>query len=250
MATQPKIHWTRIGAESVAIVASILLAFAIDAWWDKSRDRKDAQILLTSLHGELVGIKEFIDWQDQYVAAINNSAKQLLNTAVGEGQELEEREIDRLLGDLVWFVSDSWFDVPELESLIRTDELSLIENSELRYKLKSWFARNQFFKGNVERQVRLVQESYIPYLEENASLQQIYSAGEQTPGHPEESVLAQRIELRELRSHSHLLDDPVFQNMLARRIDRMTSMVNLGDSEYLAELRELIGLIEQELAEK
>jgi hypothetical protein len=249
MAIHPKIHWTRIGAESVAIVASILLAFAIDAWWDESRDRKDAKVLFTSLHGELVGIEEFIIWQDQFVAAINNSAKQLLTTAVGEGRELGEREIDRLLGDLIWFVSASWFAVPELESLIRTDELSLIENSELRHKLKSWFARNQFFKGGVERQARLVDESYIPYLEENASLQQIYNAGEQTPGHPEESVPAQRIELREMRSHSHLLDDPIFQNMLARRIGRMTTMVNLGDSEYMVELRELIGLIEQELAE-
>ena len=63
-----------------------------------------------------------------------------------------EREVDRLLGDLTWFVSASWFDVPELESLIRTDELSLIENRELRHKLKSWFASNQFFKGHVAHQ--------------------------------------------------------------------------------------------------
>lgn len=248
MATHPKINWARIGAESVAIVASILLAFAIDAWWDESRDRKDAKVLLASLHGELVGIEEFVVWQDQFIAAIDNSAKQLLATAVGEDRELGDREIDRLLGNLVWFVNDSWFEVPELESLIRTDELSLIENSELRQKLKSWFARNQFFKAGVERQARLVDESYIPYLERNASLQQIYNAGEQTPGHPEESVPAESIELREMRSHSHLLDDPIFQNMLARRIGRMTTMVNLGDSEYMAELHELIGLIEQELA--
>lgn len=35
-----KIPWLRIGAESVAIVGSILLAFSIDAWWDQRQERR------------------------------------------------------------------------------------------------------------------------------------------------------------------------------------------------------------------
>jgi hypothetical protein len=231
------------------IVGSILLAFAIDAWWDEFRDREDAEIVLSSLHEELVGLEEFISWQDQYVAAINNSAKQLLTAAVGENRELGEREIDRLLADLTWFVSGTLFDVPELESLVRNDELSLIKNSELRHKLRSWLPRNQFFKGAVERQERFVNDRFLPYLEEKALFQQIYNVSGQTPGYPEESFPIERIEIREMRSHSQLLDDPVFQNLLAMRISRMYSMVNLRDSEYVVDLRELIVLIEQELAE-
>ena len=33
------VPWLRIGAESVAIIASILLAFAIDSWNDRRVDR-------------------------------------------------------------------------------------------------------------------------------------------------------------------------------------------------------------------
>jgi hypothetical protein len=231
------------------IVGSILLAFAIDAWWDEVRDREDAEIVLSSLHEELVRVEKFVSWQEQFVGAINNSAKQLLTAAVGEDRELGEREIDRLLADLTWFVSGTMFDVPELESLVRNDELSLIKNSELRHKLRSWLAQNQFFKGSVERQERFVNESFLPYLEENALFQQIYNVSGQVPGHPEESTPIERIEIREIRSHSQLLDDLVFQNLLARRISRMYSMVNLLDSEYVVDLRELIVLIEQELAE-
>ena len=34
MSADRSIDWKRLGIESAAIVASILLAFAIEAWWD------------------------------------------------------------------------------------------------------------------------------------------------------------------------------------------------------------------------
>lgn len=46
------IPWTRIAAEGVAVVASILLAFAIDARWDSTLEGREEQELLTNLHRE------------------------------------------------------------------------------------------------------------------------------------------------------------------------------------------------------
>ena len=40
MTKNQPIPWLRIGTESVAIVGSILLAFAIDAWWDERQERR------------------------------------------------------------------------------------------------------------------------------------------------------------------------------------------------------------------
>jgi hypothetical protein len=39
-----KIQWKRLSVEAVAIVASILFAFAIDAWWDDRQKAGDEQI--------------------------------------------------------------------------------------------------------------------------------------------------------------------------------------------------------------
>lgn len=39
MTKNQPIPWLRIGTESIAIVGSILLAFAIDAWWDERQER-------------------------------------------------------------------------------------------------------------------------------------------------------------------------------------------------------------------
>jgi len=47
-----RIDWRRLSAEAAAIVASILLAFAIDAWWDERSDRAEEKEILESLQVE------------------------------------------------------------------------------------------------------------------------------------------------------------------------------------------------------
>jgi hypothetical protein len=53
MTSIEKGYLKRITIEGVAIVASILLAFAIDAWWEDRRDRIDERSYLASLRQEL-----------------------------------------------------------------------------------------------------------------------------------------------------------------------------------------------------
>ena len=49
-----KIPWKRISVEAAAIVASILLAFAIQAWWEEQQEKRDEKTYLTSLRQELI----------------------------------------------------------------------------------------------------------------------------------------------------------------------------------------------------
>ena len=44
--------WRRLATEMVAIVGSILLAFAIDAWWDDVQLRQDERAALQQLREE------------------------------------------------------------------------------------------------------------------------------------------------------------------------------------------------------
>ena len=53
MSDSEKINWKRIGVEATAIVASILLAFAIDAWWDNRKESVSQVAQLQSLVREL-----------------------------------------------------------------------------------------------------------------------------------------------------------------------------------------------------
>lgn len=48
------IHWKRIAVEAAAIVISILLAFAIDAWWVEKKDRPSCRLRTgTKVHGKI-----------------------------------------------------------------------------------------------------------------------------------------------------------------------------------------------------
>ena len=52
--TEPKnISWKRISVEAAAIVASILVAFAIDAWWDERQERSKLSDTLMGLEAAL-----------------------------------------------------------------------------------------------------------------------------------------------------------------------------------------------------
>jgi hypothetical protein len=52
MADPKSIQWIRLSVEASAIVASILLAFAIDAWWAEQQDRRAENEVLNRLHEE------------------------------------------------------------------------------------------------------------------------------------------------------------------------------------------------------
>ena len=47
-----QVPWLRIITEGVAIVASILLAFAIDAWWQRRAELEQANALVVSLYAD------------------------------------------------------------------------------------------------------------------------------------------------------------------------------------------------------
>jgi len=52
MAEQQKTQFTRLAFEAAAIVASILLAFSIDASWKEHLDRQEEAEVLSRLHTE------------------------------------------------------------------------------------------------------------------------------------------------------------------------------------------------------
>ena len=54
------ISWKRLLAEGLAVVASILLAFGIDAWWQDRQIRKEEHEILQGLQEEFLTIHEVL----------------------------------------------------------------------------------------------------------------------------------------------------------------------------------------------
>jgi len=93
-----QIPWLRISAEAAAIIASILVAFAIDAWWDSLQvDRKTREILeavrlemesnLATLQDSIahhVDISEAIDIAQDQMSTVGVQNKALIDVEVFE----------------------------------------------------------------------------------------------------------------------------------------------------------------------
>jgi hypothetical protein len=64
----------RVLIESVAVVASILLAFSIDAWWDQRGDDRDARESRVVVAADLESSIEHLTWYSDYVDQITDAS--------------------------------------------------------------------------------------------------------------------------------------------------------------------------------
>ena len=69
--TQDRARITRLVAEGLAIIVSILFAFSIDAWWDASQENRRVDGVLASLDA---GLAESISQLEERIRGISRDA--------------------------------------------------------------------------------------------------------------------------------------------------------------------------------
>lgn len=134
--TQPN-SWRRFVAEGVVIVASILLAFGIDAWWADVQDRKEEGLILRALDTEFrENMAEF-----QAVHGVHARYAQELEELVGlvvsqpDGSVLQVG--DSQLRPLISFRTADPA-TGTLSTLLASGRIDLIRDEELQQALAGW----------------------------------------------------------------------------------------------------------------
>ena len=79
MTNTQKIQWKRIGIEATAIVASILVAFSIDAWWDDTQEKRRVRTTLEGLQTGFSSNLDLIDANLNEVQASQDTVNRFLN---------------------------------------------------------------------------------------------------------------------------------------------------------------------------
>jgi len=241
-----KIQWKRIFVEAAAIVAGILLAFAIDAWWDERSSQADERAVLSSLLEELHSFENGLQWADRRAEGIRLSAQRLLNAAVGPGDSLPDQEIDRLIGDLSWYITPANLITPILDSLGSGAAISAISSSDLRIKIIVVSSQIEYVRLINQTDMSFFQTQLIPFLMKHTAWQQIYNVSNQEPGTGGEFP-GEIVELRALISHQDLLSNREFQNLLTQRIALLTEFEKVRPAQIQTDLEELIEMVVHEL---
>ena len=137
MNTSQDIPWKRLSVEAAAIVASILLAFAIDAWWEEQQDRQTERVDLERLHAEFVSNRDRVNDNAMATRAEAASAEmyELLVAHLGQDEPLEIQ-----VSQIGLVQATPTFDAvtPVLDGLILSGRLDNIRNQKVVLAISRW----------------------------------------------------------------------------------------------------------------
>ena len=133
MANARQIPWRRILVEGAVIVVSILLAFAIDAWWtnhiEQQREREQLVSMRAEFQAGLLGLDEVLTSVQGHAENVESFIALL--KAAGDEPALIPGP---LLGSAItWRTSD--VSTSTLDALMASGDLNLLRNVELRANL-------------------------------------------------------------------------------------------------------------------
>lgn len=123
--------------EALLIVLSILLAFAIEAWWAERKERIEERKLLVNLKADFIKNDGLLHNSIERFTMTLENAQQLMDYInPGEPAQLEVLADSVLFRHLLWHTYDPV--VGTLNSAIASGHISLIENESLRTELSEW----------------------------------------------------------------------------------------------------------------
>ena len=246
MAETQTIPWRRISVEAVVIIASILLAFSIDAWWDDRQKREETQDILMAVLEDLQSGKSFVDYYRTMSIARQDSIDKLLKASKDGASNMTDAEIDRLLADLMFFSEPHVMSEGSIEALLSAGSIGVIESKRLRRLISRWPAFLELARYNLNIDGEFVTGTWAPYLIKHGSIPQVARGLTHSPGHPEDDWQQSIDSAGEPVSHTNLLNDNQFINIVSYYwLVQTNSQVVFGQLED--RLDESIELVEKEL---
>jgi len=170
-----EIPWFRVGAESAAIVVSILLAFAIDAWWADATSRRTQSEELTRLYEELVRTQADLNSQAGGHEQIHAAVTELFERVQGHRGRDEPLVVQNSL--LIEATRSVTVDLamPVLDGLILSGAVDSIQSQVVISAIAGW-RRALGELDEIEQTARQLDLSYlIPSFVERANMGDVLS---------------------------------------------------------------------------
>ena len=133
----PQSRYWNLAGQTVAIVASILLAFGIQAWWEDRQEREAEQVMLASLQHDFATSRADLDRILQRYDNVRATFARYQSATPAELTSIAPIDIEPMLTSLV---IGATFDptTGTLDALIGDGRLGLISNSAVRESVSNW----------------------------------------------------------------------------------------------------------------
>jgi hypothetical protein len=167
-----RVAWKRLSVEAAAIVGSILLAFAIDAWWEDRNEIELERRQLTAVLAEFEQNAELLrqartQYEQRYLDALR-VLKYMRDGATDlDSTELEESFRGLIIGGTFHLESGAH------DGLLASGELNLIRDEELRNRLAAWPSYVKEWSEEQDSVFFYVREVLVPYLSDSVRIQNV-----------------------------------------------------------------------------
>ena len=155
MTETQNIPWKRLSVEAAAIVASILLAFAIDAWWEERLERRTEAGILDRLQKEFSANYDLIDEMKERCTGFckaeraSSQVYEMIDQALAASIatiEVSDAQLDDLIGAATFEA-----ETPVLDGLIQSGQLAIVQDQRISSAIATW---DRFLRDSVDLQVR------------------------------------------------------------------------------------------------
>jgi hypothetical protein len=222
--------------ESIAIVASILLAFAIDAWWADRQDRAEEMEILRAIDQDVIATQQAVRTSHDRQTFVLANLRALLDGSAARASEGEESILSEHLYTL-WITPSISVQMSAYDEIRNSGRLGLIENPVLRRVLAEFDRRLADARGIYEDNFQHQQLKIDPYMLANIQMSVFSEAAlrDVEGAIPFVSPTASQ-------DHRFLLDDAMFQNQVVAKYYLLAEY-----SESTLELLETLEEIRKEL---
>ena len=164
-----KIPWKRLIAEATAIIISILLAFAIDAWWQERDERKTEQLLLKRLQADFIEIEVALSFIADEHHEASAACITLMNFPLGEPLPATP-EFDAMIA--VTFLTSRTFNpgAGAVAAFLSSEGARLVHNQPLVDLLLAWSGMVEELQEEDSYLQKGLAERWIPFLKSRVSL--------------------------------------------------------------------------------
>jgi hypothetical protein len=131
------IPWNKLSIEAFVIVASILLAFGIDAWWDTREQQRNEKELLSSILQNVQASREASSGYLAESAADQDLARSFLKMSDAELSAIPVESAIRLIRSL-WRPNTRQVSQGTLVGVLSSERLELIEDPRISETLGRW----------------------------------------------------------------------------------------------------------------
>ena len=146
MTESQNIPWKRITVEAVAIVASILIAFAIDAWWENSKEHAAEVDQLLRVLAELENNADIIE---QKLGTISKAIPATSEFMSWMGPEPEPVQSELFFDHWSTLYSIGFFALTRsaAEDYLAAGHMASARNVDVRNAISNWYADGKSLEG-------------------------------------------------------------------------------------------------------